>query len=118
MQPKAINATPFANLAQAENWTNVTGVDYDDVDWLARLVFYCIFGIVIMVALDNIFIAILSKWYHYYNDSATSLFVQRRARWALDYSLLKSLLTRLFGRMDGEDRDKYLWSCTPFIERP
>merc|ERR1711920_1055497 len=76
--------------------------DAQGVDWVSRFSIYCVSGIVIMVALNNIFIGIISNKFDHFRERRMSLFVRHRARMALDYSLL--------GRYTK--RNDYLWFST------
>jgi len=72
-------------------------------EWVFRFFVYCCFGILIMVALNNIFIGMMGNTYDSHEQHAWSLFVRHRAIWALDVQLL----THSF------DTDKYLWIVQP-----
>merc|ERR1712045_81636 len=61
-----------------------------DDAFFPRFVLYASFGIIVMVALNNIFIAIMSGAYEDNENRRSPLFVQRRATMALDYALLKN----------------------------
>lgn len=71
-------------------------------EWAFRFGIYCFFGILIMVALNNIFIGIMSNTFDHYEEKAIRLFVRQRATFALDYCMLAGLA----------DQESYLWFCS------
>jgi len=80
--------------------------DWGHIEWGFRFFIYSIAGILIMVALNNIFIGIMSSTYDEHQECAWSLFVRHRATWALDYSLL----------FEECSQDEHLWVCVPVKE--
>merc|ERR1740121_2154251 len=85
-------------------WNDEVGENLiDDSGWkfFLRFVIYCLFGVLLMVALNNIFIGIMSNTYDHFQERAGRLVVRQRAIMALDYALLT-------GRFDSS---KMLWAC-------
>merc|ERR1712113_1281131 len=94
----------FAGEYNEEMFFNA-GDDTRGVDWGSRFLIYCVAGIVIMVALNNIFIGIMSNKFDYFEERCISLFVRHRARMALDYSLLGGYT----------NRSDHLWFSTEIV---
>merc|ERR1740121_1434583 len=76
---------------------------YDSgTSWVARFITYCLFGIVIMVTLNNIFIGIVGNTYDHFQERASLLFVRQRALTALEYVVMWPMV----------DEISHLWCCT------
>merc|ERR1719210_2920307 len=78
---------------------NEDGIHFE---WFLRFGAYCFFGIIIMTALNNIFIGIMSNTYDYYQERTSRMLVRLRASVALDYALLTGFPTE----------QKILWFAT------
>jgi len=80
--------------------------------WFYEHIAYFVFGFLIMAAMANIFIGIMSNAFDYYQDKVTALFVRSRASMGLDYALLRQ---RLFlyrrGGRGGLSEEDYVWLC-------
>merc|ERR1711972_741667 len=81
------------------------------MDWGSRFMIYCVMGIVIMVALSNIFIGLMSNTYDHFQERATRLFVRQRAWVALENALLRWYF---FG-ISAADQEGCLWICTSSV---
>merc|ERR1719461_348516 len=57
------------------------------LEWVLRFLVYVSFGILIMVALNNIFIGIMGNAYDYHKEKVSCLLVRQRASVALDAAL-------------------------------
>merc|ERR1740121_15958 len=90
----------------------------DDVAFNVEFGFYILWGILIMVALNNIFIGILGNTYDHFEDRALRLFLRQRAVTGLECALVQSELLMGFTcprrcrrgktRMETES-EQYLW---------
>jgi len=108
------------NLGFAGEYNQDAFMDDDEIDklspsgiWALRFFVYSLFGIVIMVSLNNIFIGILSQTYEKQRNLAAQLLVRERARVALEWSYLEPWLLPFKGAVRN---DQFLWICAAEAE--
>merc|ERR1740121_2492543 len=90
----------------------------DDVAFNIEFSLYVLWGILIMVALNNIFSGILGNTYDHFEGRALRLFLRQRAIFALECALFKAEITMGFaclqrcrrGKSSAEiENTQYLW---------
>jgi len=86
-----------------EDWDTCNKSDERGVQWIGQFILHCFFGIIVVVALNNIFIGMLGNTYDNFQKRAEALFVKRRATVALDWALTWGTY----------DKDGFLWFCSP-----
>merc|ERR1712232_367713 len=71
-------------------------------EYTTRFFLFCAFGIIIMVALNNIFIGMMANTYDHYQTLVSALFVRQRLIAALEHFLLMGIT---------DQEGKILWVC-------